>query len=78
MPIIGELSALFTACVWSCGAFAFAGATRHVSSFQVNITRLILATVYLVLFIWVIGFDTHLSGTQLLNLSISGVIGATS
>lgn len=75
MPFIGELSALLTAALWSCSALVFTSATRNVGSFYVNITRLILAAVLLVLLGLVLGFDYRLSSSQLLNLSISGVIG---
>ncbi len=77
MPFLGELSALLTACFWSGSAIAFASATRLSGSFQVNITRLILATIYLVLLIVVLQLNIDLSGRQLLYLSLSGVIGLT-
>ena len=75
MPYLGELSALFTACLWSGSALVFASATTRVGSFQVNITRLLLAVVYLVLLIPIMRPDLSLSATQILNLSISGIIG---
>ncbi|MBM2841573.1 MAG: putative permease super family, partial [Bacteroidetes bacterium] len=80
MPFLGELSALLTACLWSGGALAFAAAaaaTKRAGSFQVNITRLILAAVYLVLLILIAGFNVNLSNTQILYLSLSGVVGLT-
>ncbi len=75
MPFLGELCALLTACLWSGGAMAFSAAAQRVGSFQVNITRLILAAVYLVILISAMQFDMNLSGSQILNLSISGFIG---
>jgi len=77
MPFLGELSALLTACLWSGGAIVFASATKRVGSVQVNITRLILAAAYLILLIAAVRLDVRLSPTQILNLSISGVIGLT-
>lgn len=77
MLFIGELSALLTAFLWSCGSLVFTAATKRVGSVQVNITRLILASVYLALLIVVMKLDVNLSRTQILNLSISGVIGLT-
>lgn len=77
MPFLGELSALLTACLWSGGALAFAAATKRASSFQVNITRLILAAVYLVLLLLIARLDVNLSSTQILNLSVSGFVGLT-
>lgn len=75
MPYPGEFAALFTACLWSGSALVFAAATRRVGSFQVNITRLILATIYLLLLIAVMHLDVRLSPTQILNLVLSGIIG---
>lgn len=77
MPFLGELSALLTACLWSGSAIAFASATQRVGSFQVNITRLILATVYLVLLIAAMRLNIDLSINQIMYLSASGVIGLT-
>jgi len=75
MPYLGELSALLTAMLWSVSALVFASAAKRVGSFQVNITRLILAVVYLTILIIVMDFNINLSYKQILNLSISGVIG---
>jgi len=75
MPFLGELSAFLTACLWSCGALAFASATKRAGSFQVNVTRLILAAIYLVLLIALARLHVNLSTMQLVYLSISGVVG---
>lgn len=75
MPLLGELSAVLTAFLWSGSALVFASATARVGSFQVNITRLILAVVYLVMLILILQLDLNLSAGQVLNLSISGLIG---
>jgi drug/metabolite transporter (DMT)-like permease len=75
MPFVGELSALLTACLWSGSALVFAAATQQAGSFQVNITRLILAVVELALLIVILQLNVRLSGTQVMNLAISGVIG---
>ncbi len=77
MPFIGELSALLTAFLWSGSAIAFASATQRAGSFQVNVTRLILATLYLVLLIAALQLSIDLSLNQILYLSLSGVIGLT-
>ncbi len=75
MPFLGELSALVTACCWSGSALMFASATRRVDPFQVNVTRLILALSSLGLLLLIARFRISLSSTQILNLSISGIIG---
>jgi len=77
MPYLGELSALITACLWSGSSLAFASATRHAGSFQVNITRLILALGYLSVSIILIRPDVNLSLNQFIMLGVSGVIGLT-
>jgi drug/metabolite transporter (DMT)-like permease len=75
MPFLGEFAALCTACFWSVSALVFAAATRRAGSFQVNITRLILAVAYLLLLIGILRLDVRLSVHQILNLSLSGVVG---
>jgi len=54
---------------------AFASATQRVGSFQVNITRLVLATIYLILLVAALRLDINLSARQILHLSLSGVVG---
>ncbi|MDI6767375.1 MAG: DMT family transporter [Bacteroidota bacterium] len=75
MPFLGEMSALLTAMLWAGSAMIFAAATKRVGSFQVNITRLILAVIYLTLLIIILQLDVNLSSGQIINLSISGIIG---
>jgi len=77
MPFLGELSAFFTALLWSCGSIVFVAATRKLSSYQVNITRLILAAIYLSILILLMKLNLNLTCAQVVNLSISGVIGLT-
>lgn len=75
MVFLGELSALLTACLWSGSSLAFASATRRVGSFQVNVTRLILAAGYLIILVALAGLDIRLSRSQIFYLSVSGVVG---
>jgi drug/metabolite transporter (DMT)-like permease len=75
MPFLGEISALITAALWSVSSLAFASASRRLGSTQVNIARLILATLYLWLVVILFGLEFHLSRTQVLNLAVSGIIG---
>jgi drug/metabolite transporter (DMT)-like permease len=75
MPYIGELSALLTAFLWASSAMVFASAIKRTGSFQVNITRLILAAIYLIVFVFMLGLDINLSLRQYINLCISGFIG---
>jgi len=75
MPILGELSALLTACCWSGSSMAFAAATVRVGPIRLNVTRLAVASVLLWVTVVLAGTDVHLSSSQLRNLVISGVIG---
>lgn len=75
MPFVGELSALLTAFLWSGTSLVFTEATTRVGSIQVNITRMILALLFLAITIAMFGFDIDLSVTQLQHLTWSGIIG---
>lgn len=75
MPYIGEISGLITALLWSFTAIAFSDATERIGSVQLNINRLILASIFLLLTILIFNIDHNLSSSQLMNLAISGIIG---
>jgi drug/metabolite transporter (DMT)-like permease len=75
MPFIGELSALLTAACWSASAFLFAEATSRAGAMPVNILRLALACVMLAVAVVIFRLHLPLSSSQIINLSISGVIG---
>lgn len=73
--MVGELSALLTAGFWTLSALVFASATVRAGSVAVNVVRLILASLYLVLWILITGPAVALSASQLSALAISGAIG---
>ena len=73
--MIGEISALLTACVWSVSSIMFAGAIRRIGSVQVNVVRLVIAAILLYITMIVAGLPLALSFKQYLYLSISGFIG---
>ena len=75
MPLLGEISALITALLWSVGSYAFTHAAENIGSVQLNMNRLILAAVLLFITIVIFNFSYDLSSYQILNLSISGIIG---
>ena len=75
MPFIGELSALITAILWAGTAIVFTEATKIVGSYVVNITRLILATFYLVFIILIFNFQFLISWEQIYLLGLSGIVG---
>ena len=73
--MIGELSALLTAGVWSISSIMFEKAIRRVGSVQVNIVRLVIAAVLLLVTIYAADLSLRLSFWQYAYLSISGCIG---
>ncbi|MFZ1731342.1 MAG: DMT family transporter [Bacteroidota bacterium] len=75
MLFVGELSALVTAFMWSGTSIVFSEATARVGSIQVNITRMILALLFLVTTVWLLGLSYAMSANQVMNLAISGIIG---
>lgn len=75
MPYIGEISALITAVLWAGTAIAFTEAGKIVGSYVVNITRLLLATLYLIITILLFNLDYNISWNQIYLLGLSGVIG---
>ncbi len=75
MPYVGELSALLTAFLWSGTSFAFSSAAVKIGSLQLNINRMLLASVLLYASIFIGGFSFALSSSQIINLIISGIIG---
>ena len=75
MPLIGEISALLTAFLWSGTSFAFTAAAIRIGSLQLNINRMILASVLLYVTILIGGLSFALSSSQVINLVISGIIG---
>jgi len=75
MPFLGELSALLTAMLWSASSLVLTAATLRVGSVRVNVTRLILASLYLLATIVIRGLHPSLSGEQLTYLAVSGIVG---
>lgn len=75
MPYIGEIAALITALLWSGTAIVFTEATKRVGSYVVNITRLILATIYLIITIIIFDLNFYISWEQIYLLGLSGIIG---
>lgn len=75
MPYLGEITSLLTACCWSCSAYIFTAAANRVGSVQINIDRMVFAVIILFITIILAGIKFDLSSSQILNLSISGIIG---
>jgi drug/metabolite transporter (DMT)-like permease len=75
MEIIGEISALATAILWSFSSILFTTLTKEIGTIQLNLWRLVFAAILLILTISIFGIGFELTGYQLLLLGISGIIG---
>ena len=75
MIYLGELSALLTAFLWSGTSIAFSTASEKTGSLQLNINRMLLASLLLLSTILIMNFSFDISSSQVKNLAISGVIG---
>jgi len=77
MHFLGELSALGAAILWSFSSFVFTEATKRISTYQLNISRLLFAWIFLVITILIFRLDYRVTSEQILFLSISVIIGLT-
>ena len=75
MLYLGELSALITAFLWSGTSFAFSNAAKRIGSLQLNVNRIILATIFLFFIIIIANFNYDLSVEQIQYLALSGFVG---
>ncbi len=75
MAYIGEIAALATALLWSGTSIAFSEASQRVNTIYVNITRMVLAIVFLIVTMLLFGIQIDLSFKQIFFLSVSGIIG---
>ena len=75
MNFLGELSALLTAILWSGTSIAFSSAAEKIGSLQLNINRMIFASLFLISTILIMGYRFDLTNSQFTNLIISGIIG---
>jgi len=72
---IGEIAALATAFCWSITAYAFTNASRRIGSIQVNIDRMIIASIMLISTVGLFSISLSLTSSQIFNLVISGILG---
>jgi len=75
MLYLGELSALITAFLWSGTSFAFSNAAKRIGSLQLNVNRIILATIFLFFIIIFANFNYDLNVEQIKYLALSGFVG---
>jgi drug/metabolite transporter (DMT)-like permease len=77
MPFLGEISALTAAIIWSFSSFLFTSAAKKIGVMQLNINRMLFASVLLIMVILILGINISLYSQQILFLSISGFFGLT-
>lgn len=75
MAYLGEISAIITAFLWSGTSFAFTNAAQRIGSLQLNVSRIILATIFLFFIILIANFNYDLSYEQVYYLALSGFVG---
>ena len=75
MPLLGEITALITACLWSMSSIAFTEASIRVGPMYVNITRMLIALIFLFITLMFLNVKIDLSTNQIWNLTISGFVG---
>ncbi len=75
MAYLGEISAIITAFLWSGTSFAFTNAAKRIGSLQLNVNRIILATIFLFFIIIIANINYDLSAEQIYYLALSGFVG---
>jgi hypothetical protein len=75
LDYIGEISALATAFCWAVTSYAFTNVTRKIGALQVNIDRIVLASIMLFLIILFFNINLNLNFKQVSNLIISAILG---
>lgn len=77
MNYIGEISALSAAFLWSFSSIVFTSATIRIGSIQLNISRMVIACIFLLLTIPLFNIDYEVNFWQIFYLSVSGFVGLT-
>ncbi len=75
MIFFGELSALFTAFLWTNSSIIFTAASIRIGSIQLNIDRMLMAILYLVITIIILQINIFLNPQQIILLALSGITG---
>ena len=73
--MLGEITALITACLWSMSSIAFTEASIRVGPMYVNVTRMLIALILLSVTLIFLNVRVDLSTNQICNLTISGFAG---
>lgn len=75
--MIGELSALITAFLWSITSMLFASAVVRIGTVNLNISRQVIALIFLSTVIVISGLEIDLTASQFFYLAMSGFVGLT-
>lgn len=75
--MIGEISALITAFLWSITSMLFASAVLRIGTVNLNISRQLFALIFLTTVIIFLNLKIELTATQYFYLAMSGLIGLT-
>ena len=73
--MFGETLALLTAVLWSVTSIAFTEASRRIGSLQLNVTRMLFASIILLIIVFSFGFSLNINLQQLYFLIASGFAG---
>jgi drug/metabolite transporter (DMT)-like permease len=75
MPLIGEFSALTAAILWASISIVFTAVTFKIGVIQLNIDRMILASIFLFITILIFSINMTVGIEQIAFLTVSGIIG---
>ncbi len=73
--MVGEITALVTAVLWSISSYIFTDLSKRIGSIQLNIYRMLIAAIFIYLTTLLLGIRWEFSDNQLFYLCLSGIIG---
>lgn len=75
--MIGEISALITSFLWSITSMFFASAIVRIGTVNLNISRQLIALIFLTMVIIILNLKIELTTTQYFYLAMNGFVGLT-
>lgn len=75
MPYIGEFAAVSAAVLWSFGSFVFTNVSFKIGTLQLNVWRLVSASILLSATIFLFQINFHFTLYQFIFLTLSGILG---
>lgn len=73
--LLGEFSALSAAVLWSFSSLVFTDATKRIGTLMLNISRMALASLLILITMWIFGGEVMPATNQVLLLALSGLVG---